>query len=360
MPTKPHPETFALEELERSAEHLQRDLRERRLSAAQRVREFHPRFRDASDAAIFEGSLGSADARLTVAREYGFGSWDRLKAHAESPDAALRRPHHERITDATFRRAVDLIDAGDAERLRAFLTVHPGIVRQRVRFEGGNYFGHPSLLEFIAENPSRHGRLPERVADVARVLLEAGAGSDPAALNEALALVASSDVARRSGRQEELVELLVAHGADPNAGMHVALLYGEFDAATMLLRHGAAEDIAVAAAFGNTARVEELLGGANERLRQLALNLAAQHGRLEVVRLLLDAGEDPNRYAPVGGHSHATPLHQAALAGHEDVVRLLVERGARTDIPDIHYDAPALGWAEHDGRTAVADYLRSR
>jgi uncharacterized protein (TIGR02246 family) len=54
--------------------------------------------------------------------------------------------------------------------------------------------------------------------------------------------------------------------------------------------------------------------------------------RADIVRLLLDAGEDPNRYNPDGLHSHSTPLHQAALAGHDAVVRLLVERGARLDI----------------------------
>jgi ankyrin repeat protein len=77
------------------------------------------------------------------------------------------------------------------------------------------------------------------------------------------------------------------------------------------------------------------------------------------VRSLLDAGEDPNRFSPVGGHSQATPLHQAALAGHADVVRLLVERGARLDIEDILFHSTPLGWAEHAGRREVADYLRA-
>ena len=44
--------------------------------------------------------------------------------------------------------------------------------------------------------------------------------------------------------------------------------------------------------------------------------------------MLLNAGEDPSRYNPVGCHAHSTPLHQAALAGHIGVVRLLVQRGA--------------------------------
>jgi hypothetical protein len=45
-------------------------------------------------------------------------------------------------------------------------------------------------------------------------------------------------------------------------------------------------------------------------------NSQRERFRREIVRLLLDAGEDPNRYNPVGGHSHTTPLHQAAGGGH--------------------------------------------
>jgi hypothetical protein len=33
-------------------------------------------------------------------------------------------------------------------------------VHQHVVFEGGNYFRDPTLLEFVAENPVRHGTLP--------------------------------------------------------------------------------------------------------------------------------------------------------------------------------------------------------
>jgi len=88
-----------------------------------------------------------------------------------------------------------------------------------------------------------------------------------------------------------------------------------------------------------------LLPSADAEARHRALSLAAQHGRAEIVRLLLDAGEDPNRYNPEGTHSHSTPLHQSALGGHEAVVRLPVERGARLDLADTVWAASVMPWA---------------
>jgi ankyrin repeat protein len=75
--------------------------------------------------------------------------------------------------------------------------------------------------------------------------------------------------------------------------------------------------------------------------------------------MLLDAGEEPNRYNPLGGHSHSTPLHRAAVAGHLDVVRLLVERGAR-HWKDILWQATPAEWARHEGRTEIEAYLRAQ
>src|SRR5689334_6093674 len=82
--------------------------------------------------------------------------------------------------------------------------------------------------------------------------------------------------------------------------------------------------------------------------------LAAQHGHLDIVRLLLDAGEDPSRYNPEGNHGHSTPLHQAVISGRSEIVRLLVERGARLDIRDTIYNGTPLGWAEYCNQPEIA------
>jgi len=120
------------------------------------------------------------------------------------------------------------------------------------------------------------------------------------------------------------------------------------------------DTLAAAAGLGRLADVRQLLATAGSEERRRALALAAQHGHAEIVRLLLDGGEDANRYNPEHYHGHATPLHEAVWYGREAVVRLLVERGARLDIRDTMCHATPLGWAEYGGRTEIARYLREQ
>ena len=360
MPVRSLPTSPSLDHLKNQAKDLLKGHAAREAEAAQRLREFHPRFGRSEDRAIFDSPLKVSDAQLAIAREYGFPSWGRLKQHVEMPAlaAGLKRPHHERIEDANLRRAVDLLDAGDVTGLQALLKHHPGLVRQRAEFEGGNYFRHPSLLEFAAENPIRRGRLPENIVAVVKAILEAG--PEPAARDETLMLVATGSVPRQCGVQRALIDVLCDYGADANSAARAAALLGEMDAAGALLQRGAVLDLPLAAALGRVEEARRLLPASSAEDRHLALTMAADHGHAGMVRLLLDAGEDPNRYNPVGGHSHTTPLHQAALGGHEDVVRLLVERGARLDMKDILWRSTPEGWARHNGHTALAEYLREK
>ena len=144
--------------------------------------------------------------------------------------------------------------------------------------------------------------------------------------------------------------------------MFTALVFGMIEAAEVLAKRGACIELPAAAGLGLVDEAARLLPPADAEARHRALSQAAQHGRVEVVRLLLDAGEDPNRYNLEGNHPHTTPLHQAVLGGHEAVVRLLVERGARLDIRDTIWQGTPLGWALHGGGRAhphMAECLRS-
>src|ERR1700737_3299170 len=145
VPVRHLPSSPNLDHLKYQARDLVRDHAVRSQRAAQRIREFHPRFNRAMDAEIFNAELSLSDAQLTIAREYGFPSWARLKRRIEKPTPSdqLNLPHHERIEDATFRRAVDLLDTGDVVSLRAYFNQNPDLVQRRVVFEGGNYFRNP-------------------------------------------------------------------------------------------------------------------------------------------------------------------------------------------------------------------------
>jgi Ankyrin repeats (3 copies) len=359
MPTKRLPSRPDTEHLKHQARDLLDDRRSGELQAFQRIREFHPRFRGMTDGAILAATFTLSDAQLAIAREYGFPSWARLRAHVSKADQSkLEVPHHERIEDAAFRRAVDLSDDGDVDGLRDHLMNHPGLVRQRVEFEGGNYFRDPTLLEFVAENPVRHDSLPPNIVDVARTILDAGAMFEQQSIDSTLGLVCSGRVPRECGVQIPLIDLLCDYGADSDGAMGAALGHGEFEAVDALIRRGAKVGLDAAAATGRIDDARRSLAAADAERRHRALAWAAQFGHVDIVRLLLDAGEDPNRYNPERAHSHSTPLHQAALAGHLDVVRLLVERGARLDIKDIQYQGTPLEWAEYAGRSEVAEYLR--
>ena len=212
MPVRVLPPNPNLDHLKHQAKDLLRKHSSRSPDTAQQIREFHPRFKRSTDADIFSASFSLSDAQLTIARESGFPSWARLKRHIEKPTLfdRLDLRHHERIEDPVFRHAVELLDAGDADGLRTLLKLNPRLVHQHITFEGGNYFRSPTLLEFIAENPVRHGRLPSNIVEVARVILQAG--TEISARNETLMLVATGSVPRECKVQLALIDLLCEYG----------------------------------------------------------------------------------------------------------------------------------------------------
>jgi ankyrin repeat protein len=93
--------------------------------------------------------------------------------------------------------------------------------------------------------------------------------------------------------------------------------------------------------------------------RHRALVLSARLGHLEVVEFLLNSGEGPSSFNPSENHSLSTPLHQAALEGHRAVFKLLVEKGARTDVRDKLWKGSAIDRAVHANRTETIAYLKS-
>ncbi len=338
----------------------------------------HPRFLDSkipwlpknlSDSEIQSAALEPADAQLVIARWYSFRSWSALTEYVGA------------VTQGgsvfQFESAVEAVIAGDIVALAALLRENPELVRARsTRITCFDPPAHrATLLHYVAANgiESYRQKTPANAVEVAKTLLRAGAEVD--ALAEmyggrctTMSMLVSSGHPAQAGVQAALVETLLDFGAsteERGAGpwrspLMTALAFGYQDAAAALVRGGARVDnVAAAAGLGRLADAAQLLPSADAESCHRALALAAQLGHVETVRLLLDAGQDPNRYNPEGNHAHSTPLHQAALAGHDAVVRLLVERGARLDLQDTIYRGTPLGWAIHAGRTSIEQYLRA-
>jgi peptide-methionine (S)-S-oxide reductase len=268
------------------------------------------------------------------------------------------------IPNPLFREAVSAIDAGDVSALECLLSAHPELVRDRLDDdeEGEVYFQRPYLLWFVAENPIRKGKLPQNIVQVTHAILEAAErqGSLEEQIDYALALVCSGRVARESGAQGELIDVLCDGGADPNGALVPALAHGELAAAERLLGRGAGLTLLVAVCMGRAEDVARLAPVASAEERQSAFAGAALYGRAQTLALLIDLGVDLNAYSPAGFHPHATALHHAVDSGSLDAVRVLVEAGADLSTRDRVHEGTPLGWAEHLQRTEIAAYLRGR
>lgn len=78
---------------------------------------------------------------------------------------------------------------------------------------------------------------------------------------------------------------------------------------------------------------------------------AVSAGRLEPVKTLLALG------LPVNLMTSASLLHQAAWAGQQAMVQMLLEHGAERSIRDKNHDATPADWARYAGHDAVADFI---
>lgn len=249
------------------------------------------------------------------------------------------------------------------------LRADPELVRKR-----SSRKHHATLLHYVAANgvEDERQRTPANALEIAKTLLDAGAEVDAVAdIYDAEAttmdMLVSSEHPAAAGLQAALAELLLDRGSDINrrakhgqTPVVTALAFGYLGTAEVLAKRGASLPFEALAGLGREDDVRSALPHADGAARHAALALAAQHGQTPVVQLLLDAGEEPNRYNPIGYHGHSTPLHQAVAADQRDVVNLLAERGARLDIRDTLYDGTPLDWAVYLKKQAIADDLRSR
>jgi hypothetical protein len=356
------PYRAGLDEYHRQAAELFAALKSGDDAAAWRFKWNHPRFRGKSVDDVRAAALDETDAQTVIAQEYSFQTWADLAAFTQEVGRGG--------AVAQFEAAADAVVSGDVAALRDMLARDSGLVRAR-----STRRHHATLLHYVGANGVEGGRqkTPPNAVEVTKILLDTGA--EPDALADlydhkctTMSMLVSSCHPANAGLQIKLAETLLDAGAALNgpgsawqSAVMTALIFGYDGTAQALARRdGPPVKLAEAAGLGRKYDAARLLPTAEARDRHIALALAAQHGHADIVRILLDAGEDPNRYNPDGFHSHSTPLHQAALAGHFGVVRVLVEGGARLDIRDRIYDGTPLGWADHGRQNEIAEYLKQR
>ena len=166
-----------------------------------------------------------------------------------------------------------------------------------------------------------------------------------------------------------LVERLVQRGADvlqrrsDGATAHtLAELHGNADIAAWLLAHGAQDELsavdrfAAACARGDRSVAEDILAAQpslQADLRpehHLMLHHPAESGNVAALETMLVCGFDPGSKSK--DKDSVTPLHRAAMGGHPEAVRVLLQHGASVSASDGMFAASPLVWAVEGRRHA--------
>jgi ankyrin repeat protein len=169
-----------------------------------------------------------------------------------------------------------------------------------------------------------------------------------------------------------IVQLLLELGADPNVSDATgasALTTASQEAAdhgvvASLLAAGARLDFLTAVNMGRYDEAEAMLRDNPSRIGPdgvdtIALHLAVNKKNMVTIRWLLAHGIDVNAKRPMWDCNH-TALHMTIESAAIEIARMLLDAGADPDIRDDKYHATALGWAEFFGRADFAELIREK
>ena len=284
MPPRGLPGNANLEQLKKGAKSFQHAVRAGDPGAAEVVREFHPRLPDAQPGAPELNGFRRTDAQLVIARQFGFSSWPKLKAHLELVAHYARSPHEQpvgepltddqAVVDEYLRLACLTYGDDDPDRFR----------RAQLLLEQHDWLARATIHTIAATGD----------VDAARELLDRGPSQASLVGGpygwEPLLYLTYSRVPLGPGRSGVgVARLLLEHGADPNAGYLWEGLVPPFTALTGALGGG---------------------GTIPKHPEELAL-----------ARVLLQAGADAN---------DGQALYNRGADGQEDWVSLLLEFGLGT------------------------------
>lgn len=292
-------------------------------------------------------SFALHDAQSVVAREYGFASWARLKAHVER---VLGMPTLIEFTRATLggrldaarealRREPNLASEdlsvaamiGDADAVEAALARNPEAVNSPAGVRGWPPLVYACFSRFLGaeERP--------RVVEAARILLEHGADPNGSFLEERYPELPETCLYGASGVNNcpELTEALLKAGANPTDGeaLYHSTEHLDLKCLRLLFQYGAKSP-------GSNTVAHMLDSDCLDGLRLLLENdpdpaevdraqfHAILRGRApEFLRLLLEHGANLEARNDRG----MTPLTMAWSMGHEAAAEFYVAQGANAD-----------------------------
>lgn len=365
LPNQPH-----LDVPKREARALLKNWRAKLPEALDRIRKRHPRFRNASDAAICADKFLLNDAQLVVAREYTFSNWAELK---------------QRIDSNTVTGLLkEAIRNDDRETVVRLLRAQPNLLH--IPLQNGNWgppmshaanLGRLEIIQAVAALGARDCQhafdraLLQGKLECARWLHEHGAKLVPGivmgtceTLNAAglgvLADLGAQFTDARRNRLAPLASALETYSRNP-AGKHAVL--------DIFARQGYALPDTPIMAFhrGDLARLKDFLRRDPKLIERrfssleiypselgcamdgrsgmhwtpidgtTLLHLAIDFDEQEIFELLLEHGADVNARANVdaqgfGGH---TPIYNAVVSHGKcqaSMARRLLERGASATV----------------------------
>jgi ankyrin repeat protein len=294
-----------------------------------------------------------ASAQLAVARGYGFPSWARLRTEVD-------------------RR--DILDHRDVARLSAILAEDPTLATDRMQHWcdhplGAEPLNYVAMLRF--DTSRRIWRDVTGTGAMTRALLAAGAPENgrPGAPETPLITAASygdADVARvliEAGADLERTATHTSGGVPGGTALLHAAVFGMTAVLDVLVAAGAqAPDLVQAAACGDITRWPLATATADERT--LALIMAAEHQRLDVIDQIVRAGTPVDSPDPTWGRH---PLRVAAENGRPASVRRLLDHGADPHLTDDRGRTPLdlsragqLGFPTDPGHAEVQAVLGPR
>lgn len=324
--------------------------------------------------------------QVDPAREEGLGAVARLLLDAGADPTG--RGAGRRMDWTPLRCAIAVSNSGPSNRgIVELLLARGAVPGDHDLYLAGFAYDRHQLLPLLLAHVPNPGEIAERAlaapignldAESARLLLDAGA--DPRRYRDDDGHTASvAWAAVEAGCGSDLLELLLSHGADPDAigadgrtPYRLATANGRTDLAGILRRYGAGDTTTGIDRFlsacrrADRARAEDELAadpGLLDRMTdgdRKTIARAAAAGDTAAVSLMLDLGFSLDTSGEHGG----TLLHEAAFSGSADVVRLLLDRGAVLEARDSGWNDTALGWAavgsgEKPQTNVAADWLET-